>query len=170
MLENWQKIPEFPNYAVSNLGNILSINRDVVLVTGFNQQGIRFARFYDHNRQIVRSVAKLVADAFLEPPERPEVFDTPIHLNGDHADCRAENLAWRPRWFAVKYHRQFSDWEREHRRGFICPVRINETGEMFPTSWEAAIKYGMIDRDIFIQTVNQHPTFPHGFTFSEVDL
>lgn len=169
MLENWKKIPEFENYAVSNLGNVLSMDKDLIMKTPVNQQGIRMTRLSKNGVQHIRSVAVLVANAFVPLNDLPETFDTPIHLDGDKTNCAAVNLAWRPRWFAVKYHQQFSEWQRENRPGYKRPIQLVNTGELFPTSWEAATKYGLLDREIFINMVNGDPVFPFYFYFREYE-
>jgi hypothetical protein len=55
-------------------------------------------------------------------------------------------LTWRPRWFAVKYKKQFSD-------GFGTfiqrPIRNVDTGEEFPDSFECAKWYGVLEWDLF---------------------
>jgi hypothetical protein len=87
------------------------------------------------------------------------VFNTPIHLNGDKDDNRADNLTLRPLWFAREYHKQFES----PPRGLRIPVEITNgvgLGEFFKTSWDAAIKYGLLDREILIATLNQMYVFP----------
>lgn len=103
--ERWEEIPEFPDYAVNNLGEIANMKTGLPRRTSINQQGIVKISLYRGRELHTRSVAVLVAEAFCEG--RDLVFDTPIHLDGDRENCRADNLMWRPRWFAVKYHRQF---------------------------------------------------------------
>ena len=102
-----------------------------------------------------RSLTVLVADAFLPPPPNPS-FNTPIQLDGDRANNDVENLMWRPRWFAVKYHLQF----HRPRRGFIVPIVEIHTGETFPTSWEAAIKYGLLNSEIRDAAMNRTFVWP----------
>ena len=66
-----------------------------------------FVGLFRDQEQYKRSVALLVAKAFLKQPS--EFFDTPINLNGDRLDNQVINLMWRPRWFAIKYNRQFRE-------------------------------------------------------------
>lgn len=165
MQEAWQELEEFPGYAISSEGQVMNTNTDVLKKPSANQQGIAIVNLHKDGRQHVRSVAVLVADHFIPRDGVPDHFDTPIHLNGDKMDCRADNMDWRPRWFAIKYHQQFNPEERAKKFGYRQPVEIIETGEVFDTSWDAAIKYGLLDQEIFVATVNRTYVFPHRFTF-----
>jgi hypothetical protein len=106
-MEVWRTIYEFPRYSISNEGRVRNDDTGRLMRLSHNQYNILYVGLVSGRRQYKRSVAVLVAEAFLPDYERTEPFDTPIHLNGDKADCRAHNLMWRPFWFAVKYHRQF---------------------------------------------------------------
>lgn len=169
MLETWKALIEYPGYAVSNYGHIMNTHTDLVKNPSTNQQGILMVNFSINQKQLVRSVALIVANHFLEPPKE-EHFDTPIHLDGDRTNCHVYNLAWRPRWFAVKYHQQFNEYERENRHGFKTPVEITKTGEIFPNSWQAAVKYGLLDFEIFMATLNRTYVFPTGQVFRVLEV
>jgi hypothetical protein len=160
MQETWRPLDEFPNYAVSTFGRVINTSTDLIKRGTCNQAGILVVNLRAENRQHIRSVAVLVVNAFMDDPRRPPHFDTPIHLDGNKRNCRVDNLQWRPRWFARKYHQQFSDYERKFRFGIKRPVRNVETGEEFPTSWEAAIKYGLLDFDIMMSVANRTYVFP----------
>jgi len=170
MADEWKVIEEFPDYAVSDSGEVIRIARDIPLRPAVNQQGIPYVRFYDHSRQIVRSVAVLVAEAFLEPMEHDWVhFDTPINLNGDRLDNRVENLLWRPRWFAVKFH-------KERRAGSTYEVTKKfyeiDTEEIFNQPYEAAIKWGLLEYAILESILSGESVFPNWqqFEFLPEDL
>jgi hypothetical protein len=167
--EIWRELQEYPNFAVSNFGAVMNIQFDLVKHPSVNQQGILMVNMGIKNQQHVRSVATLVASTFLSDIPRPAHFDTPIHLDGNKTNCHVENLAWRPRWFARKYHQQFNPWERANRYGFRCPVRLVETEEEFPTSWEAAIKYGLLDFEILLAVQNQTVVFPINQRFEVIE-
>lgn len=163
----WIELQEFPNYAVCEDGSVMNTRTDMLKQPSRNQQGINVVNLSINNTQHIRSLAPLIAAAFIDRSEIPGHFDTPIHLDGDRDNCGVWNLAWRPRWFARKYHQQFTPWERENRFGFQTPVILLDTDEIFPTSWEPAVKYGLLDREIFIATLNRTFVFPHNFRFEE---
>lgn len=158
----WARIDEFPGYSVSDIGEVRNDRTGRYLSLTTNQAGIVQVGLVKGGSQYKRSVAVLVAKAFLDPPMHPR-FNTPINLDGDRSNNRADNLMWRPRWFAVKYHKQFD----KPRQGLRQPIREKRTGEIFPTSWEAAIKYGLLDRDILIATLNRTYVIP---TYQEFEL
>lgn len=153
-MEEWRIIESFPEYSVSNIGRVRNEETGRLLVLTRNQQGIVYVGLSRSSVQHQRSVARLVAKAFIPSPSL--AFDTPINLDGDRANNNVLNIMWRPRWFAVKYFQQFVNGQR----GFDVPIVEVKTGELFPTSWEAAIEYGLIDREIFVATLNKTYVWP----------
>lgn len=152
---DWEIIPEFPDYSVSAFGKVRNEITGRVLAMTQNQHGILHVGLMRDGRQHKRAVALLVARMFLPAPE-PDTFDTPINLDGDRGHCVVDNLMWRPRWFAVRYHKQFFS----NQRGFVKPIVEIHTGERFKTSWDAATKYGLLDREIMTATINRTYVWP----------
>ena len=154
----WRAIEDFPGYSVSNLGRVRNDDRDRVLALQRNQRGVVHVGMVRNGVQHKRSVAVLVARAFLGEPE-PPIFDTPIHLDGNTANNEVSNLMWRPRWFAMKYLRQF-------RREPLIQRQIQEveTGYRFNNSMDAAMRYGLLDEDIRMGIAKRTyvwPTYQH---------
>ncbi len=112
----------------------LTMNRENILTVGLMHCGTQFRR----------SVPVLVANEFV--PGGTEYFDTPIHLDGDPENARANNLTWRPRWFAVKYKRQFPPFGDS-----LIPrsIRNIKTGDVFADSFECAKWYGVLEWDLY---------------------
>lgn len=165
MQEIWKDIYGFPGYAVSNLGRVMNTDQERLKIASPNQAGIMSVLLMKDTQQFRRSVARLVAERFLQPP-RQSHFNALIHLDGNKENNAADNLAWRPRWFAVKYHQQFLPGGK---RGFRKPVVDLKTGETFPTSWEAAVKYGLLDHEIMTSVFNRTYVFPTGQQFRVLD-
>lgn len=158
----WKPIEEFPGYSISHDGKVHNDDTHRIMTLMRNQDGVIHVGLMRDGVQYKRGVALLVAKAFLPPP-MPSSFDTPIHLDGDRFNNHAENLMWRPRWFAILYHKQFHNDKRGFRESII---EIN-TKERFSNSWEAAIKYGLLDREIMIATLNRTYVWP---TYQEFRL
>jgi hypothetical protein len=154
-LDEWVVIDEFPNYVINADGFIKNLKTDRFLVLTRNQYGVIQVGLMKGGEQYKRGVALLVARAFLDPPPSP-AFNTPINLDGDRSNCSIENLVWRPRWFAIKYHQQF----KLGPQGFSKPIMDIKTKEQFPDSWAAATKYGLLDREILIATLNRTYVWP----------
>lgn len=161
MKEQWTKIEGFPSYLVSDLGRVMNHDTEQIKVPSVNQQGIAHVNLSLEGTQNRRSVAILVANAFLPPPER-NTFDTPIHLNGDRMDARACNLMWRPRWFARRYHLQFSE---PPPYGYTGPIELLDKDECYRTVRDCAMTYGLLEKEIVVAAHNSQPVFPFWFYF-----
>lgn len=154
-VEVWREIYEFPGYSVSNMGRVRNDDTGRIMALSRNQMGIMYVGLVRGREQQKRSVAVLVANAFL-PTWESEAFDTPIHLNGDRSDCRAENLMWRPRDFAIRFHRQFKTGRVEIRK----TLEDVATGERFRNSMAVAQRFGLLDYDILRAVETRSKVWP----------
>jgi hypothetical protein len=168
-MEHWAEIPGFPDYSVSNQGRVVNENTGRFMSLARNQQGYRIVFLRQSGQQYTRSVTTLVADAFVpRDPERPH-FDSVIHLDGDKSNLRYTNLERRPRWFVIKYHKQFEYFRFHHKLhpyGIEVPVIDLSTGEIFDNTTFAAIKYGLLEIDLVKAVHNHTGTFPYGREFA----
>jgi hypothetical protein len=156
-MEVWRHILEFPGYSVGDEGHVRNDESRRIMALLVNQRGLVSVGLTKSGVQYKRSVPLLVAQAFIPKLAKyRNTFDTPINLNGDRLDNSVPNLMWRPYWFAVKYVRQF----KEPPAGYACPIEEVSTGEQFKNSWEAALKYGLLDREILIATMNRTYVWP----------
>lgn len=165
--EEWRTIPEFPTYSVSNLGNIFNTRDGHPMRNSRTQHGhvkITLVSEWDGARH-TRSVAQLVAEAFVE---RPNVLcDQVVEMDGDLANVAASNLAWRPRWFAWKYARQVRTDQPMHYKNL--PVVDLTTGVVYGSIVEAGIANGLLFKDIWESTYSRKPVFPYGSVFEVVE-
>lgn len=161
--EIWSQLDDFPNYSVSNWGRVRRDDYNRLLALSLNQQGNVMVAFLKDRTQYRRSVATLVADHFLGD-EKHEPFTTPTHQDGDKTNNYFGNLFWRPRWFTVKYHRQF---ENGFPPQINRPIINHTTGQVFPNSAEAAIHHVILERDLVNKGISQNePVFPDWNIFS----
>lgn len=155
MKEEWRPIEGFPDYSVSNLGRIRADRTERLLALNENQFGVLQVGLMRGGVQYHRSVPLLVATAFIPKPSEP--FDTPINKNGDRTNNRVDNLLWRPRWFAIKYNRQF-------RHPFDNPITMRlidlKSREISENSFECACRYGLLEQDIVLSVINRTYTWP----------
>lgn len=160
MTQQWAELEEFPDYAVSDLGEIGNMKTGLIRKVSINQQGNVKVSIYRGKELYTRSVAVMVAEAFVEG--RSEFFNTPIHLDGDKTNCRADNLMWRPRWFAVNYHRQFYE---EAFFEHILWIQELTTGREYPSVHEACIDLGLYYNDVYRSYIHetQIPLTRHEF-------
>jgi hypothetical protein len=154
-MEHWKEIEGFPEYSVSDQGRIRADKSERILVIYPNQYSVFQVGLMRDGVQYHRSVPLLVAKAFLPPLAGP--FDTPINLDGDRSNNRLENLTWRPRWFAIQYNRQFiyeplvRIWE---------PVIDLKSREISENSFEAAKRYGLLEKDLVYAIWNRTYVWP----------
>lgn len=113
-------------------------------------------------KQCIRSLPRLVATAFVPIPN--QIFDTPINLDGDRTNCAVDNLAWRPRWYAVYYTNQFRE---RYDNPINAPVREIETGEVFRDSLAAGCQFGVLEREVVLSILNNTLAWP---TYQQFEL
>lgn len=163
-MEVWRFIDEFPGYSVSDGGRVRNDETGYILSLLINQRGIVNVGLTRDRVQYKRSVSLLVSEAFL-PVHPLDSFDTPINLDGDRRNNHASNLMWRPRWFATEYFKQFFNPTPHLTR----PIEDQRTGEVYKDSWDASVTWGLLDRDVYIRTLNRTYVWPTYQTFRIVD-
>lgn len=159
-MERWLPLLGHSSYEISNLGEVRNVNTDR-LVTAVQTSGGRYSvKLYRDGVSVRRGLSKLVGDTFLPPPKNPS-FNTVIHFDGDLSNCKASNLDWRPRWFAIKHAMQF----KAERNGYGAPLKDISSGEVFDSAWAAVLKYGLLHIDLVQSIENKTYVFPTMQTF-----
>lgn len=155
MTERWEKIFDFTDYSVSTYGRIRNDRRGTLVKQSINSRGVAKVGLYRDHIQHTRSVKVIVAETFVEGEN--EKFDTPVLLDGDPRNNRADNIVWRPRWFAWKYASQFELFEKYLDKG---PIRDRKSGKVYKNVVDACIENGILVREVMITLVNKTPVFP----------
>lgn len=155
LMEQWKTIHDFPMYSVSTSGRVRNDETGRLMALTLNKEGIRMVGMQQDREHHKRSVTLLVAKAFIPRPYGP--FDTPINLDGDRSNNNVQNLMWRPRWFAYKYHQQFKRYTINRIRVPIIEVK---TGEVSEDSRACAMQYGLLEKDLILSVVNRTYVWP----------
>jgi hypothetical protein len=94
--EEWRYVLNFPEYVVSNLGNIRltgSYSGRPLTLTADDSGNLMVMLAVDGERRRLR-LDRIVAASFLNPSMDQAMTRDIMHLDGDPFNCRADNLAW----------------------------------------------------------------------------
>lgn len=163
--DDWQPVEGFPGYSVNSLGQVAKDSSGRILIPRINQYGVPYVGLMRGWQQCIRSLPRIVALTFLPPPS--DIFNTPIQLDGNPKNCRADNLMWRPLWYARHYKRQFRE---PYDKPITVPVRSLSDGQRFPNSLAAACRYGLLEREVVLSVVNRTPAWPTYQHFELVEM
>ena len=160
--EQWSELVEFPNYLISDLGRIYNRRRDQYMRTSLTRENhVKITLADEHGVRHTRSVSRLVAEAFIEPPTT--ACDQVVILDGDYTNVRAQNLVWRPRWFAWKYSVQLKEYQPKHYK--TLHVRNITEGIEYGCIIDAGIAEGLLFSEIWRSTYSGDAIFPHWSVF-----
>ena len=157
-----EEIPEFPFYTVSNDGIVWNTRYGQPQAHSYTQHGDPKVTLTNYDGRATLSVRVLVAEAFVPRPD--DLSDTVILLNNDRTDLRAENLAWRPRWFAWNYAHQFKKDFPPHYHNI--PVVNLETGQEYPSIIICGMLEGLLFDDIWRSTNTGDRIYPSGTNYA----
>ena len=163
--EEWYPVNGFPGYSINPQGQVVRDSTGRTLIPRYNQYGVPYVGLMRNWQQCIRSLPRLVARTFLQPPS--EVFDTPIQIDGDPSNCSVDNIMWRPRWYAVLYKKQF---EERYFDPINAKIRETGSGEVFRNSLAAACRYGLLEREVVLSIKNHTPAWPTYQSFELVEM
>lgn len=153
--EVWIDIKDAEGYSISSFGEVMNKQTNRLIKPQLTPNGILYVPLYVNGEKVTRSVKVMVAKAFVEG--RTKIFDTAINKDGNKLNNRVDNLEWRPRWFAVKYSRQFlKDYDQSDKG----PIHETKSGVIFETIYEAGVINGVLFRDVFVSCRTGSPVFP----------
>lgn len=162
-MSDWVPIEGFSGYSVNRFGQVRQDVFEHLMTPHANQTDSIYVSLMRDGIQCQRSLAPIVARAFLDPPVPP--FNTPINLDGDRWNCSADNLMWRPRWFAIQYHHQFKE---RYYDPILRPVKARGEHEIYRNSFAAAVRYGLLERDVVLSVYNNTYAWPNYIIFEVV--
>ena len=141
MSEIWKLIKDYPNYSVSDLGNVKNNKTGRILKPLEVGGGYVVVDLWNNHGSKSKKIHRLVAEAFIPNPDnKPQVN----HIDGNKKNNKKDNLEWVTASENVQ-HAYDSKIRMPHQNR---PVRIIETGEVFSSIKECAEKIGGNDCDI----------------------
>ena len=143
MNEIWKDIKDYPNYQVSNLGNVKSLNYNhtgkekLLKKCSLNKEKkYLVVTLYNGDRKRNHKIHRLVANAFIPNPEGLP------HIN--HKDENPENNVWTNlEWCDQKYNNNYGTHNERSAITRGKTVRCIETGEEYTSVSHAARATGI---------------------------
>lgn len=161
-MEEWRTIEEFPDYEVSDDGRVRNGKTRHQLGIYDNGSGVLQVVMRRDTRPCGRAVHKLVATAFLDMPPGDDYI--PMHIDGNPQNNEADNLVWKPRWFAVKMTKQRRQvMPRDDR-----PVLEVKTGIVYANALECARTIGALEEQIILTAQNRYGATYRGSSYEFV--
>ena len=161
-LRAMKPIVDFPQYVIDIDGHVYNIETGLCVRSSKTKTGAVKINLYLNGFPSTRSIPRLVAEAYVVNDKNPNIFDTPIHLDNDLTNNHADNLLWRPRWFAIKYYQQHSFPNFNNATSNIQDL---ETGEKYIGFVELCHTFGILYFDVFNSCVRGDSVFPIGKKF-----
>lgn len=156
-LSDTRLIDGFDDYVITKAGDVVNVQSGLLRKPSRTQAGAIKITLFLNGKPRTKSLSLVVAKAWVYNDHDPEIFDTPIHLDNDPSNVHADNLMWRPRWFAVKYHKQY--WQAEYR---YSETRVidDQTGDEYKSLVEVCQKFGFLYVDVLNSCTRNEYVFP----------
>lgn len=116
MIEIYKTIEEYPNYEISNMGNVRRKGRKMLKPLFTKNTGYYMVCLYNEFGAKRVLIHRLVADAFLSNPNNYPVVN---HINEDKTDNRVENLEWCTRSYNINYGTSINKIRKSKQKGCL---------------------------------------------------
>ena len=147
MEEKWKSIEGYPNYQVSSLGRVKSLNyrrtkKEKILKLIKNRNGYLQVNLYKGKKMKTMYIHILVASAFVQ---NNSIFNTEIN----HIDeCKTNNCASNLEWCDHIYNINFGSHNERMAKSKSKPVICIETGKIYPSTIEIERQLGFSNANI----------------------
>lgn len=89
MVEEYRIIKDFPNYEVSNFGNVRNVQTGNILKYGSCYGGYYCVKLYKDGNKFMKKVHRLIATSFIQNPYNKNCVD---HIDGNRRNNNINNL------------------------------------------------------------------------------
>jgi hypothetical protein len=153
--EIWRRIEEFPDYLISNYGQVVHVDRpNTPRSVAINHQGfpslVLFKKEHPGSRYL-RQVNKLVATTFV--PQTVAKLNSVWHKDGDFLNCHADNLKWDLRARVMEWNEMNRDGVPKFRTGRVMD---NKTGRIYENAFELALHIGATESEV-VRRIEAYP-------------
>lgn len=91
MRKRWSKIQDFPNYKISDTGEVVNIITGKNVATPKHQHGYLCVRLWNNGKTRLLKIYRLLAIAFIPNPENKREVN---HIDGNRMNHSISNLEW----------------------------------------------------------------------------
>lgn len=155
-MERWKKIKDFPNYSVSDKGQVRDDKRDHIKARRVDRHGYDDVSLYNQGKEHHKKVHRLVAEAFIENPEEKGFVN---HIDGNKLNNTVDNLEWVTYSENMKHAFRTGLAKPPHNKGMLGrknpnggakgkPVYCYETDKVYKSAADCARQLGIRDKGI----------------------
>ena len=135
-MEIWKTIEDFPNYEVSNFGNVRNSSKNKLMTVSLRKNGYCVVKLSFNGISKECRVHRLVAKTFIDNPNNLP------HVNHKDED-KTNNNVWNLEWCDRKYNMNYGTARERMAHKFGKEVRCVETGITYWSSKEAERQTGI---------------------------
>lgn len=163
---DWRTPRDFPDYLVHFSGAVVDTQagREVSQPISEGCHVVNLRTRKTQSGITTRRVANLVAELFAER-EDPR-FDTVVFLDGNRRHHHIRNLCWRPRAYAIRYHKDLLD------QFYFASINkvVDDRDHVYANIVEAAMQNGICLSEVRASIISGRPEGLFGITFFDVML